>query len=98
VAFPLATIYYLYSIPLGADSGTAPMFHSGHEFVFCLGGSVEYEVEDRIYLPNPGDSLLFAAHLSHRWRNAGKTASNLLIILSGFADMDKPMEQHLHKG
>lgn len=89
---------FVLTLDVGADSGAAPMLHTGHEFVFCFGGRVEYEVEDQTYLLNPGDSLLFAAHLSHRWRNVGKTASNLLIVLSGFADMDKPMEQHLRKG
>ena len=88
---------FVLTLEVGANSGSNPMLHTGHEFVFCFGGSVEYKVEDRSYLLNPGDSLLFAAHLNHEWRNAGKTTANLLIVLSGFAEMDKPMKQHLHQ-
>ena len=86
---------FVLSLEVGADSGTAPMVHTGHEFVVCFGGSIEYEVEDRTYLLNPGDSLLFAAPLSHHWLNAGKTTANVLIVLSGFDEKDRPMEKHL---
>ncbi len=88
---------FILSLEVGADSGTAAMLHTGHEFVLCLMGSIEYEVEDRKYLLNPGDSLLFAAHLRHRWRNAGKISSTLLIVLSGFDETDHPVAIHLQK-
>jgi transcriptional regulator with XRE-family HTH domain/quercetin dioxygenase-like cupin family protein len=89
---------FVLTLEVGADSGTASMVHTGHEFVYCLGGNVEYEVEETCYPLNPGDSLLFAAHLSHRWRNTGKLTASLLIVLSGFDDTDQPVDQHLHKG
>lgn len=79
----------------GADSGLAPMVHTGHEFVYCLSGIIEYTVEERAHLLHPSDSLLFAAHLSHHWRNAGKTAATLLIVLSGFEETDRPLSVHL---
>ena len=88
---------FVLTLDVGADSGTAPMLHTGHEFVFCLAGSIEYEVEERKYLLNSGDSLLFATRLSHRWRNAGKSSSTLLIVLSGFEATDQPMALHLQK-
>lgn len=88
---------FVLTLEPGADSGTAPMVHTGHEFVFCLNGLVEYEVEQRKFFLNPGDSLLFAAHLIHRWRNAGRTNANMLVVLSGFDNMDQPVEQHLNK-
>jgi uncharacterized cupin superfamily protein len=88
---------FVLTLDVGADSGTAPMLHTGHEFVFCLAGSIEYEVEAQKYLLNSGDSLLFAAHLSHRWRNAGRMSSTLLIVLSGFDATDQPMALHLNK-
>jgi transcriptional regulator with XRE-family HTH domain len=88
---------FVLTLEVGADSGPSPIVHTGHEFVFCLEGSIEYEVEDRKYLLHSGDSLLFAAHLSHRWCNAGKSEANLLIVLSGFEETDTPVSLHLHK-
>ena len=35
-------------------------------------------MQDQRYELQPGDSLLFAAHLRHRWRNPGKTVTNAL--------------------
>lgn len=86
---------FVLTLEVGADSGSSPMVHTGHEFVFCLQGSIEYKVEDRVWLLNSGDSLLFAAHLSHSWRNAGKATANLLIVLSSFEETDHPLSVHL---
>jgi quercetin dioxygenase-like cupin family protein len=68
----------------GASSGPTAIEHSGHEFVLCLRGQLEYQVEKEIYILEPGDSLLFAAHLHHRWRNPGPTVTNAVFVLSGF--------------
>jgi transcriptional regulator with XRE-family HTH domain len=86
---------FVLTLEVGATSGSQTMVHTGHEFVFCLQGSIEYRVEDRDYLLNSGDSLLFAAHLTHSWRNAGKTSANLLIVLSSFEETDHPLSVHL---
>jgi transcriptional regulator with XRE-family HTH domain len=48
-----------------ANSGSTSIVHTGHEFVFCLDGHLSYTIEDHIYILNPGDSLLFEAHLPH---------------------------------
>lgn len=88
---------FVATLEVGADSGLASMVHTGHEFVFCLTGSIEYQVEGHAYRMNPGDSLLFAAHLSHRWRNAGTTSADFLIVLSGFEERDRPLSVHLKK-
>jgi transcriptional regulator with XRE-family HTH domain len=86
---------FVVSLEATADSGPLPMAHTGHEFVFCLTGSIEYLVEDTRYQLSPGDSLLFAAHLVHRWRNSGQGPSSLLIVLSGFAETDHPLATHI---
>jgi len=75
---------YMVTLESSANSGPQLMSHTGHEFVFCLRGTLEYHVEHQIYELSPGDSLLFAAHLKHRWKNPGKTVATLLIIVSGF--------------
>lgn len=85
----------LLSLERGANSGQFPMIHSGHEFVLCLSGQLEYEVEEQRFTLKPGDSLLFAAQLQHRWRNSGHSITQALIVLSGFNQGESPMEYHL---
>ena len=86
---------FVLTLVVGADSGSSPMVHTGHEFVFCLSGNIEYRVEEQTYILNVGDSLLFAAHLSHTWRNAGLSDSSLLIVLSNFEGVDNPLSVHI---
>jgi transcriptional regulator with XRE-family HTH domain len=88
---------FILNLETGANSGSNVMVHTGHEFVFCLQGKVEYDVENQTFLLTPGDSLLFAAHLAHHWRNAGRMAATLLIVLSGFDDSDTPLASHLRE-
>ena len=81
---------FMLTMESGATSGPHSMSHTGHEFVFCLRGQLDYQVEKEIFHLSAGDSLLFAALLKHKWRNAGKTVTNGLIIISGFADGEQP--------
>jgi transcriptional regulator with XRE-family HTH domain len=71
-----------------------PIVHTGFEFVFCLEGQVCYEVDGTKYILEPGDSLLFEAHLPHRWRNCGKTPSRSLLLLAPADMRDHPDERH----
>ena len=77
-----------------ADSGDTPIVHTGLEFVFCLEGKMEYEVDGQSFPLNPGDSLLFEAHLPHRWRNSGETPSRSLLLLCPADERDHPDERH----
>ena len=79
----------------GASSGRFGMIHTGHEFVLCIRGQLEYEVGDQRYVLETGDSLLFASKIQHRWRNPGKTVTNAVFVLSGFEDDEHPSEHHL---
>jgi transcriptional regulator with XRE-family HTH domain len=89
---------FMLTLESGASSGPHGMIHSGHEFVMCLRGQLEYEVEDRYFTLEPGDSLLFASRQRHRWRNAGKSVTNAVIVLSGFEQDERPSEHHLTSG
>jgi transcriptional regulator with XRE-family HTH domain len=89
---------FMLTLEAGATSGPHGLVHSGHEFVICLSGQLEYEVEGGRYSLNPGDSLLFASRLHHRWRNPGKTVANVLFVLSGFELDERPSEFHLRDG
>jgi transcriptional regulator with XRE-family HTH domain len=82
------------SLNLGADSGKTPIVHTGREFVYCLDGQVEYQVDGTAYLLDPGDSLLFEAYLPHRWRNLLEKESHLLLVLCPTDERDQPQERH----
>jgi len=80
---------FMLTLENGGASGPHFMAHTGHEFVLCLRGALEYQVDGRAYRMEPGDSLLFAARLRHKWRNPGKTVANALILLSDFEEADR---------
>lgn len=82
----------------GTTSGPYPMIHSGHEFVICLRGQLEYQVENELYLLEAGDTLLFTSNLKHRWRNPGNTVTNAVFVLSGFEEGESPSEHHMLSG
>src|SRR5215208_3208324 len=89
---------FLLTLESNANSGPRTMTHTGHEFVFCLRGELEYQVERQIFQLSAGDSLLFAAHLKHRWKNIGGTVVTALIIISGFEAGEQLHAMHWRKG
>jgi transcriptional regulator with XRE-family HTH domain len=89
---------FVLTLETGASSGQHLIVHTGHEFVYCLRGQLEYLVEDQRYELEAGDSLLFAAQLTHRWRNPGPTVTNTLIVLSGFSEGETPDRIHWKTG
>lgn len=80
---------FMLTLESGASSGPFGIVHSGHEFIMCLRGQLEYNVRGKAFLLEPGDSLLFKANLPHRWRNPGSTVTNAVFILSGFDEQDR---------
>lgn len=89
---------FLLTLESNANSGPRSMTHTGHEFVFCLRGKLEYQVERQLFELEAGDSLLFAANLKHRWRNVGGTVVTALIIISGFEEGEQLHAMHWKKG
>jgi transcriptional regulator with XRE-family HTH domain len=89
---------FLLTLENNANSGPRSMAHTGHEFVFCLRGKLEYQVERQMYELSAGDSLLFAAHLKHRWKNTGGNVATALIIISGFEEGAELHAMHWKKG
>jgi transcriptional regulator with XRE-family HTH domain len=86
---------FLVTMEPGIRTNTAPIQHSGAEWVYCLEGFVEYEVEGREYRLASGDNLLFDASLPHRWRNPGPAQAKMLLILDAGERHDLTVEQHL---
>jgi len=89
---------FMLTLESGSSSGPHNIVHSGHEFVFCLRGQLEYHVEKSIFLLSPGDSLLFASKLQHRWKNPSRNVTNALVVISGFAEGEVPHAMHWKKG
>ncbi|OGO42347.1 MAG: hypothetical protein A2W36_01805 [Chloroflexi bacterium RBG_16_58_14] len=89
---------FMLTLEAGGSSGPHGMLHSGHEFVLCLRGQLEYLVEGQRYLLEQGDSLLFAAQMRHRWRNPASMVTNALIVLSNFDEDESPGEYHRAAG
>lgn len=89
---------FMLTLESTANSGPRSMAHTGHEFVFCVRGELEYQVERQIYNLLPGDSLLFAAHLKHKWRNPGRNVAAAIIVISGFEEGEALHAMHWKKG
>jgi transcriptional regulator with XRE-family HTH domain len=89
---------FMLTLENSANSGPRSMTHTGHEFVFCLRGELEYQVERQVYRLESGDSLLFAAHLKHKWRNPGRNVTSAIIIISGFEEGEELHAMHWKKG
>jgi quercetin dioxygenase-like cupin family protein len=85
---------FLVTLESGASSGLVPISHTGHELVFCLRGKLEYRVEKQNYVLESGDSLLFAAQLTHSWRSSGGNVTTALIIISDHAESSKALGKH----
>jgi transcriptional regulator with XRE-family HTH domain len=77
-----------------ASSGDTPIVHTGFEFVFCLQGRMTYRIEDRAYVLEPGDSLLFESYLPHRWQNDEAQPVKALLVLYPTDSRDRPTERH----
>jgi transcriptional regulator with XRE-family HTH domain len=86
---------FLITMEPGINTGAATIEHSGAEWVYCLEGAVEYEVEGQEYRLVPGDDLLFDASLPHRWRNPGPAQARMLLIFDAGERHDLTVEQHL---
>lgn len=78
-----------------AGSEIPPVMHTGLEFVYCLGGQLEYWIVDQSYLLGRGDSLIFEAHQAHCWRNPGEEPAQALLVLCPSAARDHAADRHL---
>jgi len=85
---------FLVTLEPKASSGSTPIVHTGHELVYCLEGCLSYTIDKQVYTLEPGDSLLFEAHLPHRWQNKGEKATRSLLIMCPTDESDHPTERH----
>jgi len=85
---------FLITLEANSGSGKQAVTHTGHEFVYCLQGKVEYEVDNIQYLLEPGDMLLFEANLLHFWRNPTAETAKMLLILQAPDEPTEPVRRH----
>jgi transcriptional regulator with XRE-family HTH domain len=86
---------FMLTLDGGGTSGLHGMIHTGQEFVYCVQGNLEYELDQRTYLLETGDTLIFAAHHVHRWRNPGTDVALAVIVISAFEEGESPSEYHI---
>lgn len=84
----------LMSLKAEHESDPNPIIHTGQEFVYCLEGSLAFWVGDEEYLLEPGDSLIFEAHIPHRWENQGENLSRAILIICPSDISDRSVTQH----
>jgi transcriptional regulator with XRE-family HTH domain len=87
---------FLITLRPKTNSGSVPIVHTGYEFVYCLEGQLLYTIETKIYVLDPGDSLLFEAHLPHCWQNLGNQPVHLVFLLMPSDKNDHAIEQHFN--
>jgi len=78
-----------------ARSGEQPVAHTGHEFVLCLAGKIEYEIGGRHYRLEEGDSLLFEARLPHRWHNPSDDLATAILVFQAAEGREESVQRHL---
>jgi transcriptional regulator with XRE-family HTH domain len=87
---------FLLSLMPGASSGEEAITHGGEEFVFCLEGEIDYQVDGTWHRLGTGDSLTFRAEFPHQCRNNGlKQAVALLVIQAEEEEIRLSQQAHL---
>lgn len=77
------------------SSGADTIVHTGQEFIYCLEGSLVYWVGQQEYHLEPGDSLIFQAHIPHRWENRSSEMTRSILVVCPSDHEDRSVGQHL---
>jgi transcriptional regulator with XRE-family HTH domain len=85
---------FLISLEPHSGSGDRQVVHTGHEFVYCLTGQVEYIIDGEVYTVDAGDFLMFEAHLPHIWRNTSDMEAQFLLVLQTPGQSPEPVQRH----
>ncbi len=85
---------FIVTLAVGSGSGSKVIVHTGHEFVYCLSGAVRYTIEEQVYLLSEGDSIVFEAHLPHRWQNCGTQPAKIILVLIPADQREAPGGRH----
>jgi transcriptional regulator with XRE-family HTH domain len=88
---------FVISMEPDAGSGGRAIVHTGLEFAYCLSGAVRYIIEEMEYPMVPGDSIVFEAHIPHRWENIYNGESQMLLVISPADHNDEPGGRHFER-
>ncbi|OIN88556.1 MAG: hypothetical protein AUJ21_10830 [Anaerolineae bacterium CG1_02_58_13] len=80
--------------PHAGSGGERQVVHSGHEFVYCLYGKIEYVIDGKVYLIEEGDILIFEATLPHLWRNPYDIEAKFILVLQTPNASREPVQRH----
>lgn len=80
--------------PKAGSGGERQVVHTGHEFVYCLQGKVEYVIDGKVYLVKAGDMLIFEATLPHLWRNPFDNEAKFVLVLQTPNASREPVQRH----
>lgn len=80
--------------PKAGSGGERQVVHSGHEFVYCLQGKIEYVIDGEIYLLETGDILIFEATLPHLLRNPFDEEAKFILVLQTPNASREPVQRH----
>jgi transcriptional regulator with XRE-family HTH domain len=85
---------FVVTLEPGAGSGEHMIVHTGHEFVYCLSGRILYVIDEIEYFLEPGDSVVFEAHLPHQWKNIDEKQSQIILVLYPADQREEPGGRH----
>ncbi len=88
---------YVISMEKDAGSGGRMIVHTGLEFAYCLSGNIQYIIGEQEYPMAPGDSIVFEAHIPHRWENIHSGDSHMILVISPSDHQDEPGGRHFSK-
>jgi transcriptional regulator with XRE-family HTH domain len=80
--------------PLAGSGGERQVVHTGHEFVYCLQGKIEYVIDGKTYIMERGDILIFEATLPHLWRNPFENEAKFILVLQTPNASREPVQRH----
>jgi transcriptional regulator with XRE-family HTH domain len=83
--------------PLAGSGGNKQVIHSGHEFVYCLEGKIEYVIDRQVYLMRAGDILIFRATLPHLWQNPFDSEARFILVLQTPNASQESVHKHFAK-
>lgn len=85
---------FIVTLEREAGSSKHMIVHTGYEMVYCLSGKILYTIDEVNYPLEPGDSVVFQAHLPHQWKNIDEGQSQILLIFIPSDQQDDAGERH----
>ena len=86
---------FMVTVDPGTEEDNESIVHPGQEFVFCLEGTIQYQVNNQMYHLEPGDSLLFEATQPHCFCNTGNSLARILLIFQTIEGSHLARQRHL---